>query len=211
MNFPCVRDRFSNFIILVLAVIRGIECRRREEGNEHITRFCNQFDYLWSIPGHAETIGIVEFYWNEAVVNGIFVERLSTLGNAFKETALRPCETPPSPPTPDPVGIENCKQLFSPLLAFTTKKKQHILRISSPLHVLLFFWVVNATRNEKSCLQLLILTAVFHMLLRHIHNVKFSSNRMFINTNYDTPIPAMIISTSGNLRAVAVPNIWETD
>ena len=111
--------RFSNFIILVLAVIRGIECRWREDENEHITRFCNQFDYLQSIPGFAEIIGIVEFYWNDAVVNGIFVERLSTLGNAFKA--------------------------------------------------------------------------------RHIHNVKFSSNRMFINTNYDTPIPAMIISTSGKI------------
>ena len=55
--------------------------------------------------------------------------------------ALRLCETPPSPPAPDPVGIENCKQLFSPLLAFTT-------------------------RNEKSCLQFLIPTAVFHMLLK---------------------------------------------
>ena len=86
-------------------------CRWREEGNEHITRFCNQFDYLRSIPGFADIIGIVEFYWNGAVVNGIFVERLSTLGNAFKAS--------------------------------------------------------------------------------HIHNVKFSSNRMFINTNYDTPIPAI--------------------
>ena len=36
--------------------------------------------------------------------------------------ALRQCETPPSPPYPDPVGIENCKQLFSQLLAFTTQK-----------------------------------------------------------------------------------------
>ena len=32
------------------------------------------------------------------------------------------CETPPSPPASDPVGIENCKQLFSPLLAFTSHK-----------------------------------------------------------------------------------------
>ena len=29
-----------------------------------------------------------------------------------------------------------------------------------------FFWVVNASRNEKSCLQFLIPTAVFHMRLR---------------------------------------------
>ena len=28
-----------------------------------------------------------------------------------------------------------------------------------------FFWVLNASRNEKSCLQFLIPTAVFHMLL----------------------------------------------
>ena len=35
---------------------------------------------------------------------------------------LRRCETPPSPPATDPVGIENCKQLFSRLLEFTTQK-----------------------------------------------------------------------------------------
>ena len=35
---------------------------------------------------------------------------------------LRRCETPSSPPTLDQVGIENCKQLFSPLLALTTQK-----------------------------------------------------------------------------------------
>ena len=74
-------------------------------------------------------------------------------------------KTPPSPPTPDPVGIENCKQLFSPLLAFTTKKiATHSTGIISAACVA-FFWVVNASRNEKSCLQFLILTAVFHMLL----------------------------------------------
>ena len=28
-----------------------------------------------------------------------------------------------------------------------------------------FFWVVNESRNEKSCLQFLIPTAIFHMLL----------------------------------------------
>ena len=37
-------------------------------------------------------------------------------------TELRLCETRPFPPAPDPVRIENCKQLFSPLLAFTTQK-----------------------------------------------------------------------------------------
>ena len=79
---------------------------------------------------------------------------------------LRLCETPPSPPTPDPVGIENCKQLFSPLLAFTTQKiatrSTHIISAER----VAFFLVVNATRNEKSCLQFLIPTAVFHMLLK---------------------------------------------
>ena len=79
---------------------------------------------------------------------------------------LRRCETPPSPPTPDPVGIENCKQLFSPLLAFTTQKiATHCTDIISAVCVA-FFWVVKATRNEKSCLQFLIPTAVFYMLLR---------------------------------------------
>ena len=79
---------------------------------------------------------------------------------------LRECETPPSPPTPDPVGIENCKQLFSPLLAFTTKKiATHSTGITSAICVA-FFWVVNASRNEKICFQFLIPTTVFHMLLR---------------------------------------------
>ena len=74
-------------------------------------------------------------------------------------------EIPPSPPAPDPVGIENCIQLFSPLLAFTTQKiATHSTAIISAACVA-FFWVVNATRNEKSCLQFLIPTAVFHMLL----------------------------------------------
>ena len=79
--------------------------------------------------------------------------------------ALRRCETPPSPPAPDPVGIENCKQFFSPLLAFTTQKiATHDTDIISAVCVA-FFCVVNANRNEKSCLQFLIPTAVFHMLL----------------------------------------------
>ena len=79
---------------------------------------------------------------------------------------LRRYETPPSPPAPDPVGIENCKQLFSPLLAFTTQKiATPITDIISAVCVA-FFWVVNGSRNEKSCLQFLIPTAVFHMLLR---------------------------------------------
>ena len=82
---------------------------------------------------------------------------------------LRRCETPPSPPAPDPVGIENCKQLFSPLLAFTTQKiATHCMDIISAVCVP-FFWVVNAIRNEKSCLQFLIPTAVFHMLVIYIH------------------------------------------
>ena len=70
------------------------------------------------------------------------------------------------PTYPEPVGIENCKQLFSPLLAFTTQKiATRSTDIISAARVALF-WVVNATRNEKSCLQFLISTAVFHMLLR---------------------------------------------
>ena len=80
--------------------------------------------------------------------------------------AIRRCETPPSPPAPDPVGIENCKQLFPPLLAFTTQKiATNSTDIISAVSVA-FFWVVNASCNEKSCLQFLIPTAVFHMLLR---------------------------------------------
>ena len=87
---------------------------------------------------------------------------------------LRRCETPPSPPALDLVGIENCKQLFSPLLSCRTQKiVTNSTDIISAVSVA-FFWVVNASRNEKSCLQFLIPTAVFHMLLTptHITHVK---------------------------------------
>ena len=78
---------------------------------------------------------------------------------------LRRYETPPSPPTPNQVGIENCKQLFSKLLAFTTQKiATHNTDIITAIDVA-FFSVVNASRNEKSCLQFLIPSAVFQMLL----------------------------------------------
>ena len=66
---------------------------------------------------------------------------------------LRRCETPPSPPSPDPVGIKNCKQLFLLLLAFTTQKKAtHTAEMMSVLSVAIF-WVVNTSIAEKSCLQ----------------------------------------------------------
>ena len=54
----------------------------------------------------------------------------------------------------DPVGIE------------TQKIATHSTDIISAACVA-FFWVVNATRNEKSCLQFLIPSTVFHMLLTH--------------------------------------------
>ena len=86
---------------------------------------------------------------------------------------LRLCETPPFPPAPDPVSIENCKQLFSPLLAFKTQNiATHSTDIISAARVA-FFWVVNASRNEKSCLQFLIPTAVFHMLLKAALSIFF--------------------------------------
>ena len=80
--------------------------------------------------------------------------------------ALRRCETPHSPPTPDPVGIENCKQLFSQLLAFMTQKIATCRTDIISAVGVAFFSVVNASGNEKSCLQFLIPTAVFRMLLR---------------------------------------------
>ena len=82
--------------------------------------------------------------------------------------ASRLCETTPSPPAPDPVAIENCKQLFSPLLAFTTQKIAiHDTDIIFAVCVA-FFWVVNASHNEKSCSQFLIPTAVFHIFYRFV-------------------------------------------
>ena len=73
---------------------------------------------------------------------------------------------PPLSPSPHQVGIENCKQLFSQLLAFTTEKiATHSTGIISAVGVALFS-VVNASCREKSCLRFLIPTAVFHILLR---------------------------------------------
>ena len=96
---------------------------------------------------------------------------------------LRLCETPPSPPAPDPVGIENCKQLFLTLLAFTTQKiATRSTDIISAARVP-FFWVVNATRNKKSCLQFLIPTAVFHMLLK-----AYDLKHGFIHTSLTTSV-----------------------
>ena len=64
------------------------------------------------------------------------------------------------------VGIKNCKQLFSLRVALTTQKKAtHSMDIISAVCVASIS-VVNARRNEKSCLQFLIPTTVFHMLLR---------------------------------------------
>ena len=56
------------------------------------------------------------------------------------------------------VGIKNCKQRFSLLLAFTTQKKAtHTAEMMSVLCVAIF-WVLNASSGEKSCLQFLIPT-----------------------------------------------------
>ena len=79
----------------------------------------------------------------------------------------------------DPVGIKNCKKLFSPPLAFTTQKiATHNTDIISAVCVA-FVWVVNASRNEKICLQFLIPTAVFHMLLMsHLHAAMQSRARV---------------------------------
>ena len=77
---------------------------------------------------------------------------------------LRRCETRLPPPNPDQLDIENCKQLLL-LIAFTTRKiATHSTDIIFAVGVA-FFSVVNVSRREKSCLQFLISTAVFHMLL----------------------------------------------
>ena len=60
--------------------------------------------------------------------------------NRFQH-ALRQCETTPSPLVPNPVGIENCKQLFSSLLAFTAQKiATHSTNIISAVCVAFFGW-----------------------------------------------------------------------
>ena len=70
------------------------------------------------------------------------------------------------PTCPGPSRYRKLNNFFSPLLAFTTQKiATHSTDIISAACVA-FFWIVNATRNEKSCLQCFIPTAVFHKLLR---------------------------------------------
>ena len=78
----------------------------------------------------------------QAVVKKVvysFLYRLGPrqVGREVFHIVLRRCETPPSPPTKDPVSIENCKQLFSQLLSFTTQKiaTHCIVRTLSPLRV----------------------------------------------------------------------------
>ena len=62
------------------------------------------------------------------------------------------------------LGPSRYRKLFSPLCGSTIQRIAtqygHHLR-----YMCCFFWVVNASRNEKSCLQFFIPTAVFHMLL----------------------------------------------
>ena len=70
------------------------------------------------------------------------------------------------PPNPDQVGIENSKQLFSQLLAFTTRKIATHCADTISARAVAFFLVVNASRREKSYLQFLMTSAVFQMLLR---------------------------------------------
>ena len=109
------------------------------------------------------------------------VERERRIENVF-HMLLRLSETPPSPPAPDAVGIENCKQLFSSLLVFTTQKIATRSTDIISAERVAFFWVVNATRNEKSCLQFLIPTAVFHMLLsaQNYLYLKIKNSRIII-------------------------------
>ena len=62
---------------------------------------------------------------------------------------FRARERPPSPPAPDPVGIENCKQLFSQLLAFTTQKiATHSTDIISAVCVAFFLVVMQAVLKK---------------------------------------------------------------
>ena len=75
--------------------------------------------------------------------------------------------------TSDQVGIENSKKLSSQLLTFTTQKiATHSTDIISAVGVASCS-VVNARRREKSCLQFLIPTTVFHMLLSRDSNLMF--------------------------------------
>ena len=123
--------------------------------------------WSWELFERWSDLGVCKTLWSTKEIASVArtAERNRRTENVF-HMLLRLCETPPSPPAPDPVGIENCKQLFSPLLAFKTQKIATRSTDIISAERVAFFWVVNATRNEKSCLQFLIPTAVFHMLLR---------------------------------------------
>ena len=91
---------------------------------------------------------------------------------------LRLCEIPRSRPNPDQVSIKNCKQLFSQVLEFETKK---IVRPSPGMMFVIcpaITFIRNANSCEKSCLQFSIPTVVFH--LPYILNQKFNSIKISV-------------------------------
>ena len=59
---------------------------------------------------------------------------------------LNACEIPRS-------VLNNCKQLFLLRLAFTTQKKATPTAEMMSVEFVAIFWVVNASSDEKSCLQ----------------------------------------------------------
>ena len=142
------RNAWRRHQFVSLKVMESVMCQSRAELSYPIHTFDVRGDVRhliivrWKIHDLANKIEISEI---------LLKIRNIKIWNFKFEWALRRCETPPSPPTPDPVGIENCKQLFSPLLAFITQKiATHNTDIISALCVA-FSWVVNASRNEKSC------------------------------------------------------------
>ena len=52
---------------------------------------------------------------------------------------LRLCKTATCPPNPDQISIKNCKQIFSQVLTFITKKRYHLQRRWRPYYMLLLF------------------------------------------------------------------------
>ena len=102
---------------------------------------------------------------------------------------------------------------FSPLLAFSTQKiATHSTDIVSAVCVAIF-WIVNASRNEKSCLQFLIPTAVFHMLLRRGSTSPLSHFRNPYGAAFVAPLWALSVEPrlKGKLNTDTSPqNFWTT-
>ena len=106
---------------------------------------------------------------------------------------LRRCETPPSPPAPDSVGIRNYKQLFSLRLAFTTQKiATHSTDIISAVCVAFFLYDLysvkcNVRLYSVQNIGLNVGDCILHMKILFLENLHFLENcELSVQKNYSS-------------------------